>query len=196
MKKSTLIIMAVAALAAQLIGIQPLGAQQFFKASVHAEGVSTNHAGQFTHHELRNHDLIRQCAMEKGLTNLTGLSLVYNRTADAVQVVSGTNHTLVCTPLTFANGTWLMNSNGTKVQRLAWVYWETNMTANGTLLATERYAYGPTNQLVFFSLQGQLQFAVPADGTNGPVIYGGSIAAGSDLDEDEDENSHHHHDRD
>ena len=189
MKRSTLIIMAVAALVAQLIGIQPLGAQQFFKASVNAVGVSTNHAGQFTQHPLRNHDLILQCAMEKGLTNLTGLSLVYNRTADAVEVVSGTNHTLVCTALTFANGTWLMNTNGTKVQRLAWVYWETNTTANGTLLATERYAYGPTNQLVFFSLNGQLQFAVPAAGTNGPVIYRGSIAAGSDFDDFEGEDS-------
>lgn len=183
--------MAVAAIGSQLIGIQPLGAQQFFKASVNAVGVSTNHAGEFTHQELGTRDLIRQCAMGMGLSNLTGLSLVYNRTADAVEVVSGTNHTVVCTPLTFAGGTWLMNTNGTKVQRLAWVYWETNLTANGTLLATERYAYGPTNQLVFFSLNGQLQFAVPAGGTNGPVIYRGSIAAGSDFDDFDEEDSHH-----
>jgi hypothetical protein len=54
MKKSTLIIIvAVAALISQLIGIQPLGAQQFFKASVNAVGVSTNHSGEFTQHLLR-----------------------------------------------------------------------------------------------------------------------------------------------
>jgi len=37
------------------------------------------------------------------------------------------------------------------------------------------------HDLELFSLKGQLQFATPASGANGPVIYRGAIVAGSDL---------------
>ena len=191
MKKSKLIIMAVAAMVSQLNGVQSASAQEFFKVFVSTVAISTNQSGDLTYHEFGNRDLIRNCANDQGITNLDGLSLVYDRTADAVKVVSGTNDTLVCTPLTFAGGTSLTNTNGTKIERLSWVFWETNQTANGTLAATERLAFGPTNQLEFFSLRGQLQFATPASGTNGPVIYRGSIVAGSDLfDEFDGDDSH------
>jgi hypothetical protein len=129
------------------------------------------------YHSYGNGQIIRECAQENGITNLVGLLLVYNRTADALQVVSGTNHTVVCTPLSFSGGAWLSNSNQTKVERLAGVYVENSSTPNGTLAATERLAYSPSNTLSFFSLSGQLHYA--ANGTNGPVIYKGSIFAGS-----------------
>ncbi len=183
--------MAVAAMVSQLNGVQSANAQQFFKVFVSAVAISTNQAGDLTYREFGNRNIISNCAGEQGITNLVDLSLVYDRTADAVEVVSGTNDTLVCTPLTFGGGTSLTNTNGTKIERLSLVSWETNQTANGTLAATERLAFGPTNQLEFFSLRGQLQFATPATGTNGPVIYRGSIVAGSDLfDEFEGDDSH------
>lgn len=177
--KSTKLVVTVIASALLL----PLGTKsacgQDYKAVVNAVCVSTNNSGKLVYQWYRNREIIRACAQENGLTNLMGLSLVYNRAADALQVVSGTNHTVICTPLSFAGGTWLSNSNNTKVERLAGVYVETNSMNSGTLAATERFTYSPSNTLSSFSLSGELQYT--ANGTNGPEIYKGRIVAGSRL---------------
>lgn len=152
-----------------------------FNAVVNAVSISTNRVGNLTYHRFGNRDLIRECASEMGLTNLIGLHLVYDLNNDALEVVSGygTNRTLVCTPMTFSGGVFLSNATATKSERQAWVYWETNAIPGGTLTATERYGYGVSNQLVRFDLSGQLQFALPGNGTNAPTIYQGSLVAGS-----------------
>ena len=181
MQRTKLFIVTAAIAVAQLATAATANAQEFYKAFVSAVGISTNGNGDLTYHLFGNRDLIHSCADQMGLTNEMGLSVVYDRTADAIDVVSGTNHTVLCTPLTFGNGVSLSNTNGTVIQRLAFVSWEGSATANGTLAATERLAYSTNNTLAFFSLRGQLQFAVPGNGTNAPVIYRGSIVAGTDL---------------
>ncbi len=152
---------------------------QDFRARVNEVCIYTNQTGNLVYERVNTADIIRECASEKGITNLMGLSLVYNRTADALQVIRGTNLTAICTPLSFSGGTWLINSNHMRAERLAFVSVETNNSVNGTLAATERFAYGPTNELTFFSLHGQLQYTVPARGTNPPVIYTGTLSAGN-----------------
>lgn len=179
MKKTKILMAAAATVVVQLLAVQSGSAQNTFPAYVSAVAISTNQAGNLTYHRLGNYDLIRQCAAQQGLTNLMGLRLVYDLSSDALEVVSGTNDTAVCTPLTFSNGLFLSNTNATWSQRLAWVYWENSTMANGTVVATEHYEYGVSNQLSGFSLNGQLQFAVPGSGTNAPTIYRGSVFAGS-----------------
>lgn len=181
MQRTKLFIVAAAITVAQLASVTAGNAQEFYKAFVSAVSISTNGNGDLTYHLFGNRDLIHSCASQMGLTNEMGLSVVYDRTADAIDVVSGTNDTVLCTPLTFGNGVSLSNTNGTVNQRFAFVSWEGSAMANGSLVATERLAYSTNNTLAFFSLKGQLQFAVPGDGTNAPVIYRGSVAAGSDL---------------
>jgi hypothetical protein len=176
--KTNLLMVALAAVGMQLISTPSGQAQEFDPAFVSAVSISTNQTG-LVYHELDNRDLIRHCAHEQGLTNLTGLHVVYDRTADAVEVVHGTNNTLICTPLAFSKVTSLSNTNGTKVQRFAWVSWEASTVANGTLVANERIIPATTNHPAFFNLHGQLQFNVPANGTNPPTIYIGNINAGS-----------------
>jgi hypothetical protein len=165
----------VAAFGSQLIGVSTSSAQDLYHVSLNAIGISTNLDGKLVYKELDNRDLIRETASAQGLTNLTGLSLVYNLEGSDVEVVSGTNNTVLGTPLTFGGGVSLNNTNGTEGQVLEYVYWDTNSTASGTLAAGEWYRYGSTNQITDFSLQGQLQFAVPDNGTNGPSIYLGNI---------------------
>jgi hypothetical protein len=160
--------------------------------------VTTNSVGDLVYQVVGNRDIIRECASEEGVTNVMSLSLVYNRAADALQVVTGTNQTVVCTPLTFSGGTWLSNSNHTQADRVAFVYVETNDVTGGTLAATERFKYGPTNTLVFYRLVGQLQYTVPAVGTNPPVNYRGQLTAGTahggqGEGEDEDHGGHGDH---
>lgn len=181
MQRTKLFIVAAAIGIAQLASVTTGNAQEFYKAFVSAVSISTNSNGDLTYHLFGNRDLIHSCASQMGLTNDTGLSVVYDRTADAIDVVSGTNDTVLCTPLTFGNGVSLSNTNGTVIQRLAFVSWEGSATANGTLAATEGLGYSTNNTLTFFSLHGQLQFAVPGSGTNAPVIYRGSVIAGSNL---------------
>jgi hypothetical protein len=194
MKSTTFIIIGVATVFSLSLGIQSTRAQDY-KASVNAISISTNSSGGLVYHRFRNGDIIRQCAHDQGITNLTGLSLVYNRPKDELQVVTGTNNTVVCVPLAFNGGTWLSNSNLTKAERLTFVFVETNSVAGGTLSATERFAYGPSNQITFFSLTGQLAYTVPAKGTNPPVIYRGGLVASSGEGEDNDDQGENH-DRD
>jgi hypothetical protein len=169
-----------AAIAVQLTGVSSGRAQELYPAFVDAVSVSTNGStGNLTYHFFRNQDLFRACAAELGTPALPPVSLVYNRTADTLEVVNKTNSTVVyCTPVTFSGGTSLSNTNGTVTQRLTFVYWEGNTVANGTLAANE-HTHTATNGATYFNLRGQLQFAVPASGTNGPVIYIGSLAAGN-----------------
>jgi hypothetical protein len=151
MKSTKLIIIGIATVFSLSLGIQSTRAQDY-PAFVNAISISSNSSGGLVYHRFRNGDIIRECAHDQGITNLTGLSLVYNRTMDELQVVTGTNNTVVCVPLVFNGGTWLSNSNHTKAERLTFVFVETNSVSGGTLSATERFAYGPSNQITSFSL--------------------------------------------
>lgn len=175
MLKSKCLAVTLATLGMQLVGTPVSSAADLFPVTVNAVSISTNQTGNLTYHPFNNWTLIHAAAAQQGLTNLTGISVVFNLQADDVEVVSGTNNTVLDTPLTFAGGVSLNNTNDTKVQRLANVYWETNQTASGTLVAGESIQYGATNQITAFNLAGQLQFALPGDGTNSPVIYYGLI---------------------
>jgi hypothetical protein len=169
---------------------------EFYHAVVNAVGISTNQAGNLTYQWFNNQSIISSVAAEQGLTNLCGLALVYDQTADALDVVSGTNdtnYTVVSAVLTFSGGISLTNTNGTEIQHLPDVYWGTNPTIAGTLLAKELIpavsdVSGCKRLNAFkwwrpqpegFSLQGQLQFAVPSNGTNSSVIYAGSLSVGT-----------------
>ncbi|MGB7769297.1 MAG: hypothetical protein WBN22_10660 [Verrucomicrobiia bacterium] len=152
---------------------------ELFNACVSALSISTNQTGNLTCAQFENRDIIRNCASQQGITNLQGLRLVYDLTVDALEVVRGTNNTVVSTPYTFQGGVSLHNTNNTLAERLIWIFPGNNSLAAGTLAATERFVYGPSNSIAFFNLSGALHFAVPASGTNTPTIYQGSLTATS-----------------
>jgi hypothetical protein len=189
MKRHQLLIVTIAVAITQSLLTQTSQAQDAFRVLVNTVSISTNETGQLTRHQYGNREIIRDCAADHGITNLTGLSLVYDRSADAVQVVAGTNHTVICTPLTFSGGVSLSNSNATKTERLAFVFADSSQVANGTLAATEHLYYGSSNQLVWHSLKGRLQYAVPGNETNVSTIYNGIIvtSANSSRDDNDDD---------
>ena len=180
MKESKWILTMMAVSSVLVAGVCTSEAQEFYPAQVRAFTISTNSLGNLTYHYFNDRDIIRNCAHQMGITNLAGMSLVYDRSADALDVVSGTNQTIVCSPMVFSGGTSLSNTNGTLVQRLADVYYENSSQANGTLIARETL-YTPTNGITYFKLRGQLQFAVPDNASNPPAIYLGSLTAGNDF---------------
>ncbi|HXJ60186.1 MAG TPA: hypothetical protein VNU68_26360 [Verrucomicrobiae bacterium] len=191
--RKNILVWAIAACLSLCLGVPCGKAQELYRAYVSQVCISTNATGGLVYKPFGNRDFIRKCARDQGMTNLAGLSLVFNRTANALQVVSGTNHVLVCTPLSFSGGVSLTNTNNTKVERLEFVYADAATMANGTLIATERSFLRSSNQLTGFALTGRLQYAVPAAGTNSPTIYSGSIVAGQvfafhhDSEEDDDQ---------
>jgi hypothetical protein len=174
MKKSQVLM-----LAAVLVVSLSANSQEVYKALVQTTAVETNDSGGLSYSRYGNKQIVQQAAETAGITNLSGLHLVYDKTADQLQVVMGTNNTVVATPISFVDSVSLSKTNGTVVERLAWVFLGTNTTASGTLRATERSHFGTNDALLHFTLNGQLQFAAPAEGTNSAVIYSGSIIAGS-----------------
>ena len=195
MKTSNLFILA-AALVSPCVSLSLATAQELFKAEVNTRSVETNGTGGLSYAHYGNKQIIAEAAANAGITNLSGLHLVYNQAADNLEVVMGTNNTVIATPITFSGGVSLSKTNGTVVERLSWVFLGTNTVAAGTLRATEYSQFGTSNQLTHFALIGQLQFAAPAQGTNGPTIYAGSISAGSfghghgDGDHNDDDRGH------
>ena len=93
---------ALAALGSQLIGAATSSAQDLYQVNLNAIGISTNLDGKLVYKEFDNRDLIRETASAQGITNLTGLSLVYDLEGSDLEVVSGTNNTVIATPLTFS----------------------------------------------------------------------------------------------
>ena len=187
MKTSKVIIGTIVAIAVQCVVTPTTKAQELYRANVHTVCVSTNSSGGLSYTRYGSRQIIHQCANAQGITNLMDLRLVYDRTADALEVVQGTNNTVVCTPITFSGGVSLSKTNQTVTERLAFVFLENDKEADGTLRAREHYSLNSSNQLTHFSLTGQLQFAQGANGANAAKVYSGSISAGSFFDEDGDE---------
>jgi hypothetical protein len=184
MKTTKAIVFTSAVVLSQWITVPSSHAQDLYKACIRAVCVTSNQSGGLVYRPVGTKEFIRRCAKDQGLTNLNDLSLVFNRTNNSLEVVSGTNHDLVCTPLSFSGGASLSssNANATKVERLDFVYVDMDTMAAGTLAATERYVVGPSNQVTRFNLTGRLQYAVAAGtngpGTNGTAIYTGNLIVG------------------
>jgi hypothetical protein len=187
MKKSKVIVGTIMLVAAQSAMISSSTAQELYRASVNAVCVSTNSSGGLSYTGFGNRQIIAQCAAEQGITNKMGLRLVYDRAADALEVVQGTNNTVVCTPITFSGGVSVSKTNQTVTERLTFVFLENDKEADGTLRAREHFSFNSSNQITGFSLTGQLQFAQAANGTNAAMVYSGSLSAGSFFDRSHDE---------
>jgi hypothetical protein len=199
MKRHNILTLLTATAIAAAVAAQTSVAQtntSLFPARIQLTCVGTNGSGLVYDH-VGTSDFIQECAAENGVTNLTGLSLVYNRSNSSLEVVSGTNQTIVCTPLTFSGGSSFTNTNNSVVERLAFVFVETNTVSSGVLAATERFNTGTSNRPPSFSLIGRLSYTEPAAGTNSAEICRGVLLVGNLLnhgegdDHDNDNNGHH-----
>ena len=158
---------------------QPAAAESnLYRVFLSADGVTTNDFGRLRGVFASNFDIIRKCASDSGISDLRRLMLVYDRDADALEVVNRADGTVICTPFTFSGGVSLPNTSGTFVERLAFVYLDGNEDAAGTIRATERSLYDRDGNLVRFSLRGKLQFAMSSD-SNRTKIYTAFFSTGS-----------------
>jgi hypothetical protein len=172
-----------------------------FPARINLVCITTNATGGLVYERVKTAEFVEECALDMGVTNFSGLSLVFNRSNSSLEVVSRTNLTnvvVLCTPFSFEGGTSLTNSNGTRVELQAYVFLEASTNASGLLSATERLTYGTSNQLTSFGLRGEIYYSF-TDGTNSPTICRGTLLVGSaithrivcpeDDDDDDDDNN-------
>ncbi len=160
---------AVAALAAlsQWAFTQPVTAQpnpHLYRVFIQANGVTTNDSGQVAGIFASNFEIIRKCASDNGISDPRMLTLVYDRDADALEVVNRTNGAVVCTPFSFSGGTGVTNRSGAFRERLAFVFLEDSEDAAGSLRGSERYIYDMNGAVTRFNLTGRIQFAVTGTG--------------------------------
>lgn len=144
---------------------------------------------------VRGINLIDDCAVEHGLTNLDNLRLVFNPTNFSVQVVS-TNGSNLCTSLSFPGGTTFTNvmtnststaSNQTQIVFQRDVLVETNLVASGVISGTASWT--GTN-MSSFKLNALLLYSEAASGTNSTEICRAvlSVGGGHRGDDDGEEN--------
>jgi len=149
-----------------------------YKAFVSAEGVTTNNSGRLAGVFASNRDIIRRCANDNGITNISNLTLVYDRNADALQVVNRSTGELICTPIEFSGGLSLTNANGTTVEQLSFIYLNGSDQAAGTLRGTKRFRYDNSGNIIRFSFNARLQFAVTGEEARSK-IYSAFLSTGS-----------------
>jgi hypothetical protein len=176
MKKNKIIVMAAAAAFLQVAAVQDVAAQDIVPVNIHTLR-ATESGGKLYYNKFGNKEYIARCAADNGITNTSGLHLVYVRSANAIVVTDGTN--AICAPLTFVNAVEISNTNKVQaVERMVYVFPEGASIATGTMAVTEHHQIiGETNRLV--SMVGQIQYWVDNDGTNGTAIYRGTVTSSS-----------------
>src|SRR6266403_311948 len=98
--------LSLAAVAISFLFIQTIPAQSstnLYKVFIRLDGVTTNDFGRLIGVFAEKGDIVRRCAIENGITN-GGLVLVYDRDADALEVVNRTNAAVICSPFVFSGG--------------------------------------------------------------------------------------------
>jgi hypothetical protein len=156
---------------------------------------------------VRGINLIDDCAAEAGISNLDGLTLVFNPTNFSVQVIN-TNGSNICTSLAFQGGTTFTNistnithsasNTTTQVVFQRDVLVETNLTSSGLISGIA--SWKGTN-MSSFNLNALLLYTEPATGTNSTEICravlkvgGGQVVGGGqggDQDGDEGNKGNH-----
>jgi len=197
-KSTSAAILAAVSLSLAWAGVQTCDAQtntNLFPARINLLCVSTNQNGNLVYERVKTAEFVEACAADIGVTNLNGLTLVFNRSNASLDVINRTNLAVLCTPLSFEGGVSLANSNNTRVELQTYVFLDTNTVTSGSLAATERLTYGTSNQLTSFILRGRLSYSF-TNGTNSPTICRGTLLAGNgiardahDDDDDDDDDS-------
>jgi plastocyanin len=123
--------------------------------------LSTNATGSIAVTSMNNKGFIIDCANEKGL-NPTTLALVYDTQADAIEVVSRSDGSLVCTVATFVGGVALGTSDGKRRERQGLVFWEDYDGPKGSMAGTELSKRDTSGNVVTFSFRGSIQIGIEA----------------------------------
>lgn len=169
-------------------------AQTNLPVTYNAICTSTNSTGLLKE-VVRGINLIDDCAVENGLTNLDNLRLVFNPTNFSVQVVD-TNGSNLCTSLSFPGGltftnttTNIMHTASNAITQIVFqrdVLVETNPASSGVISGTA--SWNGTNASSF-KLNALLLYSEPATGTNSAEICRATLSVGEGHQDGDDDDS-------
>jgi hypothetical protein len=135
------------------------GAQDLFQLDFQGTGRFLSDNGRLETRRITAEDLIARCVGEQALgTNNLGTNrqydLVYNATADSVQVVNFTNGSFVCDVFQFQGGA--SNVDRRHLGRLAFVFVPEQNESVGSVIIAEKFR----EQTDRLSMHGQIHFAI------------------------------------
>jgi plastocyanin len=138
---------------------------------------TTNALGGSVVVSLKTKDLIEDCAEENSRDPLS-LNLVYDLQDDAIRAVNRTNGVAVCTVATFSGGVTVRTADGKRRDRQAFVYWEDDMEASGSMVGTENVTRGMSGELTKYSFRGSLQVGFESYNGEPPKVFQGTFSIG------------------
>jgi len=153
-----------------------------YRARISLVCITTNANGSLVYDQVTTSEFVRDFALEMGVSNISALTLAYNRADASLQVVNRNTRQVLGTPLSFEGGTSLANAKTTRVERLTYVFLDGNSVASGLLSATEQLTYGKNGQLKSFGFHGNLYYNFTG-AANSPTLCRGTLTVGSAIDD-------------
>ena len=167
-------------LAGALLCAVPAGAQELLQLKFQATCQTTNDAGQPVKEIVNNQKLIQDYADLNGVTNARSLALVYHvngdERGDVIQIVDAGDATVLSHVYGLFFPVDLPSGDGSQLQRFAYVYNSQQAFSMGSAMLREKILIdrsGATNRVI----NGNIQFYLNADGSNGLRLCTGTIVA-------------------
>src|SRR5258708_37983217 len=133
MKRGRVFAVVLAIASAQAVALQ---AQDLFRLSFHATCRSLNDQGRLATTRINQTNLIARCVgTNDAFATNSPFALVFNATADSIQVVNLTNSALVCD--VFQLQGVVSNSDGARLERLSFLFTPDQTNAVGNAITTE-----------------------------------------------------------
>lgn len=171
--------------AALLAGGFSAAGQDLYKLKFKGTRGSLDGAGNAQEERLDNKTLIREWAARAGVTDVSGLQLVFHRNADAnggdaIEVVDRDGSVVVTAfPMTFPEPAKASAKKGIIESRFAYVY---NLYhsefSRGTVIMNRVTTLDKQGGLKRFAVKGEMQWYEVPEGTNGLRICAGTFKAG------------------
>ena len=162
--------------------------QTLYKLTFKGTSSTLDASGNAVDQRLDNKALIRQWAGHVGVSNFTGLQLVFHRHADsndgdAIEVVRKDGSLVVTAfPMTFPEPAVETSTKGSLERRFAYVY---NLNhsefSRGTVIMNEVTSINKQGKTNRFAVTGEMQWYEVPEGTNGLRICSGTFKAGKAL---------------
>jgi hypothetical protein len=160
--------------------------QDLFRVAFKANCVATGANGLSRNSKITDKDIIARCISSNGVSSralVRNYALVYNTSADSLQVVSAANGTLVCDVVQFQPVAF--TSDPRQTDQFAFMFLPDQTTAFGSAVISQRNRNltGSANDRA--NITGKLQFVLTGDmalgGTNGPAATTGEAATTNGL---------------
>jgi hypothetical protein len=157
-----------------VLAVSAANAQERYQLQFRGSAYSTNESGELSKSTFTHNTLIQDCIRDLGLTNNPKLLLVYNLNADLngdiIEVIGNRTGQVFCQKLRLLFPVTLSNGDGSDVTQLVYVFPDSSSEEVGRGIVHK--SISPNGKT---RISGNLNFHLPADGTNSVRICNASF---------------------